>query len=246
MDMKITPTPAPLVVHLAETEKEIEEAQRLRYQVFAEEMGAQLPSAERSLDVDMFDPYCDHLLVRDTRTSQVVGTYRILSPRGARNAGGYYSETEFDLSRLFPLFDDLVEVGRSCVHPDYRNGATIGLLWSGLSRYVRRSSCEYLMGCASIGMQDGGHDAASIFRKLSENKLSPEKWRVFPRQRLPLEDMDAGRDATMPPLVKGYMRLGCYVCGEPAWDPEFNTADLLVLLPMSQMNPRHAKHFFGA
>jgi putative hemolysin len=246
MDLAIHTAPAALTVSLARSDTEIREAQSLRYRVFAEEMGARLPSADEGLDRDMFDPYCDHLLVRDERSGEVVGTYRILPPERAREAGGYYSETEFDLARLYSLFDSMVEVGRSCVHPDYRNGAAISLLWTGLCRYMRDSGCEYLMGCASIGMEDGGHDAASIFRELSENRMSPEQWRVFPRHRLPLEGLDAGREAILPPLVKGYMRLGCHVCGEPAWDPDFNTADLLVLLPMRDMNPRYSKRFMGA
>lgn len=232
-----------LSVSLARTESEMREAQALRYKVFAEEMGARLPTSEPGIDKDIFDPYCDHLLVRDNATLEVVGTYRILNPKQARKIGGYYSESEFDLTRLHHLYDRLVEVGRSCVHPAYRQGATISLLWAGLTRYMQQHHFDYLMGCASIGMHDGGHAAASIYRRLSLEHMSPIEWRAFPRHALPLDVLDQTRNAPLPPLIKGYMRVGCYVCGEPAWDPDFNTADLLVMLPMSLMNQRYARHY---
>ncbi len=233
------------VVSMARTEADVREAQRLRYKVFAEEMGARLPSTEAGLDKDMYDPYCEHLLVRDVDTSEVVGTYRILTPEQAKKIGGYYSETEFDLTRLNNMRERMVEVGRSCVHPNHRNGAVITLLWSGLAEYMMKRKYDYMIGCASISMADGGHNAASIYNKLRVDSMSPIEWRAFPRCALPLEALDNSADAFVPPLVKGYLRLGAYVCGDPAWDPDFNTADLLVLLPMARLNPRYAKHFLG-
>jgi putative hemolysin len=232
-------------VSLARTESEVREAQRLRYKVFAEEMGAHMPGKEERLDQDMYDPFCDHLLVRDVDTNEVVGTYRILAPEQARDANGYYSEGEFDLSRLGNLRDRMVEVGRSCVHPDYRGGGVITLLWAGMAQYMLKNNYDYLIGCASISMADGGHNAASIYNKVKQDSMSPLEWRVFPRCALPLEALDNNTEAVLPPLVKGYLRLGAYVCGDPAWDPDFNTADLLVLLPMSRINTRYVKHFLG-
>lgn len=233
----------PLSLAMAHSPAEVREAQALRYQVFSEEMGARLATQEAGIDSDMFDPYCEHLLVRDNVTGAVVGTYRLLNPKMAKRVGGYYSETEFDLTRLSPLNEGMVEVGRSCVHPNYRNGVTIGLLWSGVTQYMQQHGYNYLIGCASIGMKDGGHAAASIYRRLSQEHLSPREWRVFPHTRLPMESLDNTLNAPLPPLVKGYMRLGCFVCGEPAWDPDFNTADLLLLLPLSRMTKRFAKHY---
>lgn len=233
-----------LTVSFAQSEEEVREAQRLRYQVFAEEMGARLNTLEPGIDIDIFDSFCDHLLVRDHDTLEVVGTYRVLNPAQARKIGSYYAETEFDLTRLSHLSDRMVEVGRSCVHPAYRNGATIALLWSGVLNYMRQHGYDYLIGCASIGMADGGHTAASIYRRLSLEHMSPIEWRVFPRNGLALDALDSTMNAPLPPLIKGYMRLGCYVCGEPAWDPHFNTADLLVMLPMSLIDQRYARHFF--
>src|SRR5512145_540731 len=195
---------------LARSVAEITEAQRIRFKVFGEEMGAKLPSAELGLDIDRFDKFCDHLLVRDHGNDKVVGTYRILPPEQARIAGGYYSETEFDLSRLTHLRDRMVEIGRSCVHPDYRDGATITQLWSGLADYVAKHKHEYLIGCASIGMGDGGHYAASVYNKIHKLHAAPAEYRVFPRCRLPLESLNQDLDVVIPPLIKGYLRLGAW------------------------------------
>ncbi len=235
-----------LITSFARGDAELLEAQRLRYKVFAEEMGANLPSADEGIDRDVYDQYCEHLLVREVTENKVVGTYRILSPASAEQAGGYYSQTEFDLTRLLHLSDRMVELGRSCVHWDYRDGATITHLWGGLAKYMLQNQYEYLIGCASISMADGGHSAASIYRKLHRLYAAPVEYTVFPRCPLPLHALNQQLDAPIPPLLKGYLRLGAYICGEPAWDPEFNTADLLILLPMSRMSSRYAKHFLKA
>jgi len=232
-----------LTVSMARTVSEIAEAQRLRYKVFGEEMGASLASAHEGIDRDIFDSYCDHLLVRDNADNKVIGTYRILSPDCARSIGSYYSETEFDLTRLAHLRNSMVEVGRSCVHMDFRDGATITRLWGGLADYMSRHDHQYLIGCASISMRDGGHYAASVYHKLHKQYAAPAEYRVFPRCPLPLEALDHTLDASIPPLIKGYLRLGAYIGGAPAWDPDFNTADLFIMLPMSRLSARYAKHF---
>lgn len=232
-----------LFLSMARTEAEIEEAQRLRYQVFAEEMGARLASATKGIDRDIFDSHCDHLLVRDNSNNKVIGTYRILPPDRARSICGYYSDTEFDLTRLAHLRDQMVEVGRSCVHPDYRDGATIAQLWGGLADYMVKHKYEYLIGCASIRMNDGGHYAASVYHKINKLYAAPLEYRVFPRCPLPLEALNNTLDVSIPPLIKGYLRLGAYIGGEPAWDPDFNTADLFILLPMSRLNAKYVRNF---
>ena len=228
---------------LAKTHSEMQEAQRIRYQVFGEEMGAKLPSASTGLDIDRFDMYCDHLLVRDQSNDKVVGTYRILPPEQARMAGGYYSETEFDISRLAHLRDGMAEVGRSCVDANYRDGATITHLWSGLADYIVKNGHEYMIGCASMSMSDGGHYAASVFNKVYKLHAAPAEYSVIPHNRLPLESLNQNLDVIIPPLIKGYLRLGAYIAGEPAWDADFNCADLFILLPVSRINARFAKHF---
>src|SRR3989338_1802548 len=174
-----------LITSLAHSESEVLEAQRLRYKVFAEEMGANLPSANEGIDRDIFDKYWEHLLVRESDGNKVVGTYRILPPDQAQKIGGYYAQTEFDLTRLLHLSDRMVEVGRSCVHRDYRDGATITQLWGGLAQYMLQHHHEYLIGCASIGMGDGGHVAASIYRKLHRIYAAPVEYSVFPHNPLP-------------------------------------------------------------
>lgn len=233
-----------LNVRLACCDSEVHEAQKLRYRVFADELGARIDTGCPGVDHDIYDPYCDHLIVRDEDSARIVGTYRILNPNAARRVGGYYSENEFDLTRLQHLRPRLVEIGRSCVHADYRSGATITLLWAGLAKYMQDHGHEYLIGCASISMADGGHAAASLYNRL-ETHMSPLEYRVFPRCPLPLAALRNDQPAEMPPLIKGYLRAGAYVCGDPAWDPDFNTADLPILMPMSRVNGRYARHFMG-
>ena len=232
-------------VSLAVDDNDIREAQRLRHKVFAEEMGARLSPVLPGHDVDLYDPFCDHLLVRELADGEVVGTYRILPPDAARRVGSYYSEQEFDLTRLNFLRPRMAELGRSCVHPAHRNGGVIARLWIGLADYMTRYGYEYIVGCASISMADGGHIAASVHRQIVERHLAPVEWRATPHTRLPVESLDDGRTAALPPLIKGYTRLGAMVCGEPAWDPDFNTADLLMLLPMAQLNRSYARRFIG-
>jgi putative hemolysin len=235
-----------LTVTLAKSAFEVREAQRLRYRIFAEEGGAQLPNRSSGIDEDEFDSYCDHLIVRDTDRDEVVGTYRILSSWKAKEAGRFYSETEFDLTNLKPLVPRIVEVGRSCIHPDYRQGGVITLLWAGLARYMMTGGYEYLMGCASINLADGGCLATETYLSLRNTCMSPSYWRVVPYRRYPIADCHLVGKPILPPLVKGYVRLGAYICGEPGWDEQFHTADLLMLLPLSRMNPRYARHFLGA
>lgn len=234
-----------LQITWASNSSEIKEAQRLRYKVFAEEMGANLPKNPENLDIDEFDAYCDHLLIRDQESLKVVGTYRVLPPHKALEIGRLYSDSEFDLSRLDHLRPKLVELGRSCVHEDYRSGAVIMALWSGLAQYMQKHDYEIMLGCASIPMADGGHFAASLYNSLSNDQMAPVENHAFPRLPLPLERLNGGLQVDPPPLIKGYLKLGAKICSAPAWDPDFNTADVLTMLRLSDINPRYAKHFFG-
>jgi putative hemolysin len=234
-----------LAVQLARSEDEIREAQALRYRVFAEELGARLGPDANGLDADDFDPHCDHLIVRDLRRDRVIGTYRILPAARARAAGGFYAEREFHLTRILSLGGGLVEVGRACVDPSYRTGGVISLLWSGLLRYLTTGGHRHVIGCASIGLDDGGPAVAALCRRLRREHSSPPEWRVFPRRPLPAHRAPTD-EAPVPPLLKGYLRLGAYVCGDPAWDPAFGTADLLVLLPMDRLSQRHASRLLRA
>jgi putative hemolysin len=234
---------ARLAVTFAEDRAGILEAQRLRYRVFAGELGARLATADRGIDEDEFDRHCEHLVVRDLSTGRTVGTYRVLSPDAARRAGGYYSEREFDLARLGALRGRMVEVGRACVDADYRSSFVMLLMWSALARYALDNGYEHLVGSASVAMADGGHNAASVYRAVAAERMSPDTLRVFPREPLPLERFEPGEPSGMPPLLRGYLGMGAWVCGEPAWDRDFNCADLPILLSLDRLDARFARHF---
>lgn len=238
-----TPISSKLTVSLATTQEEVREVQRLRYKVFVDAYSlAALVNAD-GLDVDEFDTYCDHLIVRDNKTLRVVGTYRVMSPHAARRMGSYYSEKEFDLGRLDHLRSRLAEAGRACIHPDYRSGSVIMLLWAGLAAYMRRESCDYLMGCVSVSLADGGHNAAALYHGMTEDNFSPADYRVTPHTPFPINEREAGHTPIMPPLLKGYLRSGAWVCGEPAWDPDFHSADFFLLLPLARLDSRYARHY---
>ncbi len=229
---------------LASEPAEIRSVQRLRYEVFAEEMGATIESAG-GLDADPLDPYCDHIVVRDDRTGDAVGTYRMLPPDRAAEAGRRYSDAEFDLAAIAPLQDSLVEVGRSCVHPDHRGGAVIGLMWAGISRYMLLTGHRWLAGCASIPLADGGATAAGVWDRVRAKHLSPAVYRVTPHHRWDDTGVERPARLLMPPLLRGYLRLGAWVCGEPAYDAAWRVADLFVLLSVDRIDQRYLRHFLG-
>lgn len=222
---------------------EVREAQRLRYRIFTEEYQATIRTRIPGVDEDFYDSFCDHLLVRDAQSMEVVGTYRILPPEQARKLGGYYSESEFFINRLQTLRNSMVELGRSCVHEDHRNGGVIMLLWSGIAQYMQHYGYRHLIGCASVSMRDGGKAAATLWDRLSEKSLAAPDALGFPKHPLPLDTLDRVEDVVEPPLIKGYVRVGAKICSAPSWDPDFNTADFLMLLSLDQMAPRYARHF---
>ena len=224
-------------VELARDAVGLQGAQRLRHQVFAEEMGARLDSPVTGLDVDPFDAYCDHLLVRSG--NEVVGTYRLLPPG---RSDRLYSDNEFDLGKLSGIRDNLVEAGRSCVHPDHRNGAVVGLMWAGIARYVVSAGYGWLVGCCSVPLADGGMTAAGVVDRLTP---APEEFAVVPHHPWSDEGVPRPERFVTPPLLRGYLRLGAWVCGPPALDPDFNTADFFVLLSVAQVNPRFLQYLLG-
>ena len=237
-------------VSWAQHQDEVRQAQRLRYDVFAGEMGARLDTDLAGHDVDLFDDYCEHLLVRDSETREVIGTYRVLTPAQAQRVGSTYSDTEFDLTRLRHLRERMVELGRSCVHPDHRHGGVILALWGALAEFMVRNQLDTMIGCASIPMLHNGvvsgDAAASIWRQLEQTHLAPIEYQVRPRLPLPVGRLDSSLDVEPPALIKGYLRLGAKVLGAPAWDPDFNTADLPMLMRLADLPSRYRKHFLGA
>jgi putative hemolysin len=244
--------PHSLAVAWARTQEDVRAAQRLRYQVFAEEMGARLtvpPGSPVGHDIDLFDAHCEHLLVRlqgtDGEAGEVIGTYRVLTPAAAKQVGGLYSDTEFDLTRLRHLRGNMVELGRSCVHADHRQGGVIMALWGALAEFMVRNGLDTMIGCASISMRDGGHVAASLFEQLRHTHLAAIEHQVRPRLALPVEELDSSLQVEAPALIKGYLRCGAKILGAPAWDPDFNTADLPMMMRIADLPARYRRHFLG-
>jgi len=228
-------------LRVAADEAEVRAAGRLRYQVFAEELGATLHTSTPGMDSDEFDTYCDHLIVVEDASAEVVGTYRMLPPG---RTDGRYSAGEFDISAQSRLAHDLVETGRSCVHPDHRDGAVINLMWAGIARYMHLTGHRWLAGCASVGLADGGDVAAGVWELAQRKHMAPDDLRVTPHNPWPVRPAPPGR-VDVPPLLRGYLRLGAWVCGAPAFDPDFGCADFYVLLGLDQMDQRYLRHFLG-
>ncbi len=237
-------------VSWAKHQDEVREAQRLRFQVFANEMGAMLPVTLPAHDIDLFDDYCEHLLVRDIESQNIIGTYRVLTPVQAKRVGGTYTDTEFDLTRLRSVRDRMVELGRSCVHKNHRHGGVILSLWSALFEFMSRNQLDTMIGCASIPMLHNGmisgDVAASVWQQLKMKSLASIEFHVRPRLPLPVEDLNGHLNTEPPALIKGYIRLGAKVLGAPAWDPDFNTADLPMMMRVEDLPRRYRKHFESA
>ncbi|WP_305092052.1 GNAT family N-acetyltransferase [Prescottella sp. R16] len=224
-------------------------AQRLRYRVFSTEPGFVLPLDEALLDADRFDEFCDHLLVRDNRTGEFVGCYRMLPPDGARAAGGYYTATEFDLANLDPAGLRVVEMGRACVDAAHRNGSVLALMWAGILHYLQLTGHDSVMGCVSVPMQDrpdavpGANVRAVRDLLLARHAADPGRW-VRPRRPVrvdgrPLDDIAAAERAVVPPLLRGYLRLGARIHGQPAHDPDFGVADFVAVQSLHGADTRY-------
>jgi len=251
-----------LEVRLAETEHEIEQAQRLRYSVFYEEMSA-IPSPrmrEERRDFDKYDDVCDHLLVvdRDAHDEDgqplVVGTYRLTREKDAMRAGGFYTASEYDLSGMLnglPAGTKYLELGRSCVLKSYRSRpGTMQLLWKGLMAYVARFDIDVMFGCASLPGTDVTEMALPL-SYLHHHHPMPANVRIKARpelfvdmNRLPAEAVDP-REAlrTLPPLLKGYVRAGCMIGDGAVVDRQFGTTDVFIYFPLSDMDARYKSRF---
>lgn len=241
-------------VKLVETPAELRAAQALRYDVFVRELGGggALVDHEAGLEIDRFDGFFDHMIVTDTGTGQVVGVYRLMRADQAAAAGQFYSEDEYDLTLLRRSGRKLLELGRSCLHPDYRSGMAMVHLWNGLADYVAQHGIEILFGVASFHGTDTEALAAPL-SLLHHNHLAPEDLRVQARaphrQPMDLIAPDAlDRRAAMvqvPSVIKAYLRLGGTV-GEGAWiDHAFNTTDVCVVLDAAQVNARQRRIYEG-
>ena len=237
-------------VKIADTAQELRAAQALRYQVFVRELGSDGPMVDHDagLEADRFDPFFDHMIARDDRTGEVVGVYRLLQGARAQDAGGFYSQSEYDLTPLLRSGRRLLELGRSCLHKDYRGGTVMYHLWTALAAYVAQHEIEVLFGVASFH----GTDSAALAQPLSllhHSHLAPAELRPIARQPaaqsmdlVPADQID--RRAAMkqvPALIKAYLRLGGFV-GQGAWiDHAFNTTDVCLVLDTARMNERQRK-----
>lgn len=223
----------------------IDAAQRLRYDVFSTEPGFALSPRADGRDADQFDEYCDHLLVREDNSGELVGCYRMLPPTGAIAAGGLYSASEFDVSALDPLRPSLVEMGRAVVRPGHRNGAVVLLMWAGILAYLDRYEYDYITGCVSVPVRGEGAAGSQLRgvrdfvqrRHSSTYRLTPYRPVVLDGKTL--DEIDPPARPSLPPLLRGYLRLGARICGEPAHDPDFGVGDFPALLCRREADVRY-------
>ncbi|MGB5111327.1 MAG: GNAT family N-acyltransferase [Mycobacterium sp.] len=244
-------TPGPRYTLLLSTDPEhIEAAQRLRHDVFTSEPGFTLTQATDGLDADRFDQFCDHLLVREDGSGELVGCYRMLPPPGAIAAGGLYTATEFDVRALDALRPSLVEMGRAVVRGDHRNGGVVLLMWSGILAYLDRCGYDYVTGCVSVPTHGTGEVPGSELRGVRDFVLrrhgAPKEFTVRPYRPVvidgrSLDEIEAPARVAVPALMRGYLRLGAQVCGEPAHDPDFGVGDFPALLDKRRADVRYLK-----
>ncbi|HUY68082.1 MAG TPA: GNAT family N-acyltransferase [Alphaproteobacteria bacterium] len=255
-----------LEVRLAESADEVMAAQALRYRVFYEEMGA-MPTAAMAackLDFDRFDDHCDHLLVFDHARKEacpVIGTYRLIRRAAAKNCGGFYSSGEYDIAPLLDYPGEILELGRSCIDAEYRTGQVMQILWRGLTVYVFRHDISLMFGCASLP----GTDPEALAVPLSylhyhhlappglRPKARPERYvdmRLLPREAFdPNVAFDSikvdprGGANCLPPLIKGYIRVGGFVGEGAVIDPQFNTTDVCIIVKTDLITARYIRHY---
>src|SRR6266576_1728963 len=235
-------------VKIATEPSEVEQAQRLRFQVFNLELNKGLKASyQRELDVDEFDPYCDHLIVRELKRGDIVGTYRLLRGSQARQHIGFYSEKEFDLSRIKALGGELLELGRSCARKDFRDRALIPLMWEAIAEQVKKHNVRYLFGCGSLYTTDVA-EVSAMFSLLKNKYYAPPAYRVAPVENCAVKGIKQVRLTDeqalfqrLPSLIKGYLRIGALVCGAPALDNEFGTADFFLLLDFGTLKGEYLK-----
>jgi L-ornithine Nalpha-acyltransferase len=231
--------------------EEVRQAQKLRFEVFNLEMKKGLEASyERGLDIDDFDPICDHLIVRNRNERRVVGTYRLLLGSAARSHFGFYSEREFNLEKIKQLDGELLELGRSCAHKDYRDRSLIHLMWQTIAEYVKNHRVRYLFGCASFPTTDP-LEVGPCISMIKQKYYAPETFRVDPLAEMRVTDLPDDVEIKdpeelfhrLPSLIKGYLRVGALVCGPPALDLEFGTTDLFLLLDMKQASVEYLRRF---
>ncbi|HEY0262927.1 MAG TPA: GNAT family N-acyltransferase [Granulicella sp.] len=230
------------VARLATTEQDRVAAFRLRFLVFNLEMQEGLESAYATgYDVDRYDEVCDHLIVEEKATGEIVGTYRIQMGDVAGRNFGYYSEQEFDFTPYEPMREQIIELGRACIHHEHRSSEVLHLLWRGIARYALANGGRYMMGCCSLTSQDPelGH---AVYRLLDGYMVEPHLL-TLPTEAYRMPEAVSGMAGTAPRLLRAYLAIGAKICGPPAIDREFKTIDFLTLLDLQTLHPRVAKRF---
>jgi putative hemolysin len=243
-----------LEIKLASSFAEIDAVLRLRFEVFNLELQQGLRASwERGFDTDAYDTYCDHLIARDLTSGQVVGAYRLLRQSRAERHIGFYSENEFDLTELKKLPGELLELGRSCVAWSHRSAGVIGHLWSAIIEYARQRNIRWLFGCGTLHSAELP-EVEAIWAYLRDHHAAPPEYRVRPlsscRMVINEEAAMSGEPRRLlrrlPPVIKGYLRAGAMICGGPAYDAEFGTADVLALLDLDNYTSRYSNHYQSA
>ncbi|CAN7691549.1 MULTISPECIES: GNAT family N-acetyltransferase [unclassified Paenibacillus] len=244
------PQPAKLIVKLAKHQQEIEQAMQLRYQIFVEEEKNLRLMNEQKLECDAYDPYCDHLIVKDLETDQVIGTYRLLPGDRASEGIGFYSETEFNLSAMSELRQQSLELGRSCIAPAYRGGRAIQMLWEGIASYISERNFTHLIGCASVHFSTI-EDLNEIYTMLKHKQVLTDRFGIEPLEthrisgltQIDLTCNEKDMFRKLPPLMKGYQWLGAEIGGDPAYDELFGTVDFFIILQKDKVARRYKRHF---
>jgi putative hemolysin len=241
-------------VKLASNHEEVERAQRLRYEVFNIEQKRGLKESDKyGIDFDEFDEYCLHLLAIEKKSKNVIGTYRAHLGCVANSAKGFYSSKEYEIHGLYEIADKCIELGRTCVSPEYRSGGVVALLWGGITELLVRAGLTYMLGCVSLIGTDP-KIGWSVYEYLSRKNSVCKDFTVIPRPGFKLKRPDKSELKNMladeasilrqiPPLFKGYLRLGGLICGEPALDIEFGTIDFFILVDINKVPARYKRHF---
>ena len=233
------------VIRLARSQDDIHLAQSLRFQVFNLELKNGLADSHATgRDADSFDAVSDHLIVEHISTGQIVGTYRLQTGVNAAENLGYYSEQEFFFKVYESHRNEIVELGRACIHRQHRNLVVLGLLWKGIADYTRERAGRYLIGCSSLNSQEPV-EGASAYTELCRNHLADQSWRTnpLPTHECPLE-MLPEKPVSIPKLLRAYLTVGAKICGPPALDRQFKTIDFLTLLDIKTLSPLSKRTFF--
>jgi putative hemolysin len=241
-------------IKIAKTPAEKNGALRLRFDVFKREMNpaSRMPITKKK-ETDLYDRFCDHLIVVDKTKNLVVGTYRLLLNSRVNPKIGFYSEKMFDITRIKTLGNNILELSRSCVHKDYREGIVINLLWNGIAKYIKDNHVKYLFGSVRLNTTEP-KQVNNFFNFVKNKYYSSDEFRVYPLKKYTFKELDEEDPVDdykkiffgLPPLVKGYLRLGVKFCGPPAWNPDFGSVVFFILLDIKNASDTYRRHFLGA